>query len=275
MIYIQHKRRSIEKLKEEFPDAQIIDVTSKAEKIFVKLSPFYPHGDIPIPFSNGKTAMSVEGIWQGLKVFENSDIDENMFFNDTMKNLKRTVRKFGKPKGHRKGIDGKELLGYIEARIEIYLPIYLWVLENKAIEIINRLKEINTKQEIVLLDYATNDNVLDYRKPLSHAFLIKAYLEGNYPTKASLSNQKFKVNKKEIDFTKLKDIWSSKSEEELSRLSGIKLFYIKRITTALKNNENISTQGLAKIKGIGKATINKLYILTNTKEKQESQLTLF
>ena len=52
------------------PDAIIADVTSHAKDSLIKLSPFYPHGGIPVPFSNGVTATCVEAIWQGLKVFE-------------------------------------------------------------------------------------------------------------------------------------------------------------------------------------------------------------
>ena len=133
--------------------------------------------------------MCVEGIWQGLKVFEYEDIDTSMFENATMKNIKRTVRKFGKPKGHRKGVYGKEFLDYIEARIYIYLPSYLWVLENKVQTIIERLKIASKEQDIVLLDYATNCDVLDPRKPLSHAYLVKAYVEGNYPTPEKLQEK--------------------------------------------------------------------------------------
>ncbi|MGN0088780.1 MAG: DUF6939 family protein [Candidatus Limimorpha sp.] len=44
------------------------DVTSQARDGLVRLSPFYPHGGIPVPFSEGYTAACVEGIWQGLKV---------------------------------------------------------------------------------------------------------------------------------------------------------------------------------------------------------------
>jgi hypothetical protein len=193
MIYIENKKKSETKLKEKYPNAKIVDVTSKATTGLIKLSPFYPHGEIPIPFSEGQTAMCVEGIWQGLKVFEKEDIDLKMFKNDTMKNIKRTVRKFGKPLGHRKGIKGTELLDYIQARIQIYLPTYLWVLENKVKYIIDRLKDASKKQDIVLLDYETNGDVLDAKKPLSHAFLVKAYVEGNYPTAETLANQQLQA----------------------------------------------------------------------------------
>jgi len=181
MIYIENKKKKEKKLLAKYPDAKIVDVTSKATTGLVKLSPFYPHGDIPIPFSEKRTAKSVEGIWQALKVFESADIDEGKFQNDKMKNIKRTVRKYGKPLGHRKGVNGKELLNYIDARIQIYLPSYLWVLENKVSEMVERLKEASQKEDIVLLDYETNCDVLNPKKPLSHAFLVKAYVEGFYP----------------------------------------------------------------------------------------------
>ncbi|MGN6180680.1 MAG: DUF6939 family protein [Mucilaginibacter sp.] len=186
MIYIENKRKSESNLLEKYPNAIIADVTSKSNTGLVKLSPFYPHGDIPIPFSNNETSQSVEGIWQGLKVFEHANIDVSSFANRSMKNIKRTVRKFGKPLGHRKGVEGGELLGYIDARFEIYLPSYLWVLQNKVESIIDRLKEASLKRDIILLDYETNCDISNPKKPLSHAFLIKAFIEGQYPSKSTL-----------------------------------------------------------------------------------------
>lgn len=181
MIVIESKRRKRENILKKYPNAVIADVTSQATDGLVRLSPFYPHGDIPVPFSEGYTAMCVEAIWQGLKVFETMDVDVNMFANDTMKNIKRTVRRFGKPLGHRKGVKGTELLGYIEARKQIYLPAYKWVLENKVANIIERLREASKTKTIVLLDYTTNCDIDNSKTPLSHAFLIKAYAEGLYP----------------------------------------------------------------------------------------------
>lgn len=181
MIVIQNKRKNFENILKEFPGAIIADVTSQAKDRLVQLSPFYPHGGIPVPFTDGMTATCVEAIWQGLKVFESADIDTEIFRNDTMKNIKRTVRRFGKPLGHRKGVHGNELLGYIDARKQIYIPTFKWVLENKVSEIIERLRIASQTKTIVLLDYDTNNDVEDGSKPLSHAFLIKAYIEGLYP----------------------------------------------------------------------------------------------
>ena len=181
MILIESHKKKPENILKKHPEAILADVTSKATDGLVKLSPFYPHSDIPIPFSEGMTATCVEAIWQGLKVFENSDVDVSLFKNDTMKNIKRSVRKNGKPLGHRKGVNGNELLDYIEARKQIYIPTYKWILENKVSSIIERMKEASKTKTIILLDYNTNQDVDDASKPLSHAFLIKAYIEGIYP----------------------------------------------------------------------------------------------
>ncbi len=192
MIIIESKKRPLEpgkkdkngkpilSLKEKYPDAMIIDVTSKAQDEFVKFSPFYPNGGIPVPFTDD-IAVSVEGIWQGLKVFEDADVDTSFFSKRDMKNLKRTTRKYGPCLGHRKGVHGEELLGYIEARKLIYLPCYKWVLENKLQKLVAAVRIISKNKPVVLLDYNTNTDVNNPKSALSHASLIKAYIEGNYP----------------------------------------------------------------------------------------------
>ncbi len=181
MIVVESKRKKETTLEKEYPGAIIVDVTSHAKSDMVKFSPFYPHGGIPVPFSDGITSKSVEGIWQGLKVFGTVGVDRSCFTNDTMKNLKRTTRRFGPTKGHRKGVFGTELLDYLTARKLIYLPSYKWVLDHKLGPQIESLRKMSEFGTVVLLDYETNTDVLDTSKPLSHASLIKAYIEGEYP----------------------------------------------------------------------------------------------
>lgn len=194
MIIIESKRKKSATILKKYPDAILADVTSGARDGLRKLSPFFPHGGIPVPFSEGYTATCVEAIWQGLKVFEGCDVDISLFQNDTMKGLKRTVRRFGKPLGHRKGVNGTELLGYIEARKQIYIPTYKWVLENKVADIIERLREASKTKTIILLDYDTNADVNNAKKPLSHASLIKAYAEGIYPYGESIVSKENKTS---------------------------------------------------------------------------------
>ena len=185
MIYIENKKRKLDRIQAEYPNAIILDITSASESRYAKwLSPFYPHYNIPIPFTEGLKATCVEAVWQGLKVFEGQDVDFSTFRNDTMKDLKRTVRKYGKPLGHRKGAYGKELLNYFDARMLIYLPTYKWVLDNvKCVhEVVEKIKAKSQEQDIVLLDYNTNTDFQDISKPLSHAGLVKLYIDGNYPS---------------------------------------------------------------------------------------------
>lgn len=190
MIYIDSKRCKEETLRKRYgEDSVICDVTSQSQnKLYVRLSPFFPHGDIPVPYSNGITASCVEAVWQGLKVFEKCDIDVSVFGNTSMKNIKRTTCRYGRILGHRKGVNGTELLDYVTARKDIYLPTFLWVLENKVKPILDRLKEANKTKKIVLLDYTTNSDPFDTTKPLSHAYLIKAYAEGKYPDMVKLQS---------------------------------------------------------------------------------------
>lgn len=189
MLYIENKKRKLENIKKQYPNADILDITSTSEKRYAQLlSPFYPHGGIPVPFTPGMTAACVEGIWQGLKVFEHEDISIETMQNRTMKNLKRTIRTLGMPKGHRKGVCGIELLDYFSARMLIYLPSYKWVLDNvpEVHDVVEKIKERSLSHDIVLLDYNTNIDFLDTSSPLSHAGLLKAYIEGTYPKEGEI-----------------------------------------------------------------------------------------
>lgn len=188
MIYVVNKKRGIERIEKEFPNAYILDITSSSDKRYAQLlSPFYPHGNIPIPNTPSLKATCVEAVWQGLKVFETADVDLSIFNNDTMRNLKRTVRKYGKPIGHRYGVYSDKILNYFEARMLIYLPTYKYVLDNvsEVHNILERIREKSKTSVVILLDYNTNSDYRDTTKPLSHAELVKLYIEDNYPEYSS------------------------------------------------------------------------------------------
>jgi hypothetical protein len=181
-LIIKNRRASVENLSKVYPDGVIIDVTSRGSEPWISFSPFYPHTGIPVPFSPGQFSMTVEGIWQGLKVFETSDIDPTKLLISNMKGIKRSARKYGKVLGHRTGLTGDRLLSYQEARWQIYLPSYRWVLENRVQGLIYKLKELVSHTTVILLDYETNSDIDNLSRPLSHAGLIKLYLEDNWPT---------------------------------------------------------------------------------------------
>jgi hypothetical protein len=188
MIVVQSHRIPLEKLEKQFAGALILDVTSRGPEPWIRFSPFYPHGDIPIPFSPGWVSASVEGIWQGLKVFERADVDPGKFRVTSMKSLKRSARTYGKVLGHRKGVESEELLSYVEARRAIYLPSYLWVLEHCMQDLLGELRQRMSERVVVLLDYETNTDITVVTRPLSHAGLVKAYLEGNWSLLDEMDN---------------------------------------------------------------------------------------
>jgi len=183
-IEIASRRRALASIAAQWPGATVLDVTSKGSEPWVRLSPFYPHGDIPVPMTPGRTAQSVEGIWQSLKVFENADVDATKLDITSMKGIKRTSRRYGRVLGHRNGLTGDTLLSYEHARRRIYLPAYRWMLENKTTDLLIELVKLGGTNQIILLDYTVNANVDDLSRPLSHAALICRYVEGRWPAES-------------------------------------------------------------------------------------------
>ena len=113
-LVVANRRRAPAGLEREHPGALVLDLTSKGPEPWVAFSPFYPHGDIPVPFTPGVTSQTVEGIWQALKVFESVGVDPSKLVVSSMKGIKRTFRRYGRVRGHREGLEGERLLPYVE-----------------------------------------------------------------------------------------------------------------------------------------------------------------
>lgn len=181
-IMIANRRRGLASLQRAYPGHVICDLTSRSpDPGFQRFSPFFPHGGIPVPFSS-LFSESVEGVWQGLKVFELADggleeIDETCFDNATQKGIKRTLR--GKRRSRCAGhycVDSGMLLGYIDARLKIYIPSYNFVLEHRLARESETLAAASRQSPLLLLDYSTNADVNDPRSPLSHAALVRDHI---------------------------------------------------------------------------------------------------
>ncbi len=185
MIVVESIKTRQEELQRKYSNAILCDVTDKSPYLGLKqLSPFYPWDEIPVSFSPGVYARSVAAVWDGLKVFENADVDIKTFSNYNRRNIIHENQYYGKILGHRKGIYGETLLNYQDAREKIYIPTYKWMLEHKAYKSIIKIRDFCQKQPektLILLDYQTNCDIYNIREPLSHAFLIKAYVEGIHP----------------------------------------------------------------------------------------------
>ena len=85
MITIAEKRDAII-MANKYPNALIIDVSYSSMRYieykvlnpYGMLNPFYPHGKIQVPFTDGYTGVSISAIWNSLKVFEDADVDVNL-----------------------------------------------------------------------------------------------------------------------------------------------------------------------------------------------------
>ncbi len=145
-----------------------VDVSSDADEPYNQLSPFYPHGGIPVPGMSGRVSDSVEGIWQGLKVIR-SKIAPRYFEGVGRK-------RGGKPVGHRLG-DQKRLLGLVEAREKIYIPAYQWMLGNRVDSAV--LEEIIGRafRGVPQFLYDKEDNGSIHKDgPMAHASVLVRYV---------------------------------------------------------------------------------------------------
>lgn len=149
---------------------RVIEVSSRAPLPFRYLSPFYPHGHVPVLGMSGTTADSVEGVWQGLKLLQGT-IDPTYFHG-------RGKKRRGKPTGH---LYGTEILDYREARDVIYVTLYRWMIYEAphARDTALQLLREGRHQDIFVHDVETNGNIDDLTRPLAHAAVLVDILNDN------------------------------------------------------------------------------------------------
>ena len=150
------------------PGAQWIDVSSEGDEPFDVLSPFHPHGEIPVPGMPGRFSDSVEGVWQGLKVIRGAIAPR--YFQGPGK------KRGGKPAGHRYG-SRKRLLDLEAARREIYIPTYEWMLEHRApAAVIGALRSLMRSGVSVFLHDRASNASIGKDLPLAHASVLARWL---------------------------------------------------------------------------------------------------
>ncbi len=156
------------RLRDQLPtEATVYDVSSYADHPFCTLSPFWPHGGIPVPGMIRTTSDSVEGIWQGLKLIDGK-IAPRYFSGQGHK-------RGGKPRGHQ---FGDKLLKIVEAREKIYRISYEWMLDHKAdSELIDRfLSQAFAGVPQYFHDVSNNGNIGDPDEGWAHAAVLVQYL---------------------------------------------------------------------------------------------------
>lgn len=156
MIILESKKDNLQKIVKMNPEVIIADVTINSNNALKRLSPSFEWGNIPVP-NTFLYAPSVEAVWNELRIAEN---DKDVY---------------------RIGCGGRVVYDYIKARKKIFIPTYRWMLENNAAEIIKRMRVANRDKTVVLYDGEDNYDIENPSKPLSHAYLVKAYVEGLSP----------------------------------------------------------------------------------------------
>jgi|HubBroStandDraft_6_1064221.scaffolds.fasta_scaffold931595_1 hypothetical protein len=180
-VVVESRRKKLASVEKFWLGAAIIDVTSKGAEPWVRFSPFYPHGGIPIPNTLGESAQSVEGLWQGLKVFEREDIDPGKWAITDMSGIKRGQEPRGRPwaplRRRQRGPTRlpKRPVPYLPARLQVGAG-------QPAGAQIEELWRVLADKTLVLLDYETNADPEDLSSPLSHAALVMYQLQGSWPT---------------------------------------------------------------------------------------------
>ena len=59
-LRVDSRRKAPATLSRAHPGAELLDVTSRGAEPWVRFSPFYPHGDIPVPFTPGRADATAE-----------------------------------------------------------------------------------------------------------------------------------------------------------------------------------------------------------------------
>lgn len=186
-IFIANRRRQPKSLQEEFGDIPVFDVTfAGGDPLLSTLSPMYPHGDLPVPYSERTlTANSLEAIWQGLKVFEHEGarLDAVALSKSGDKNIKRpSTAKRGRVLGHQQGLyTDRPLLSLIDARSFIYAPLYRWQLQYHCKDALAHLNKALAQSDIVLLEAGNESDICDVFVPMVHSALLRLFLLGQYP----------------------------------------------------------------------------------------------
>lgn len=184
-IFIANRNRRPAGLLQEFGRIPKFDVTALThDPRLLPLSPFYPHGRIPVAFTDRKlTGVSLEAIWNGLKVFEHEGADFTKFECESRMVVRRPGKQGrGRLLGFQQGsFAERPLLTELEARGYIYAPTFWHILAYRCTATVDFLRTQIERVDIVLLDHSSEHNRRDLEFPLMTSVLLRDYLLGRYP----------------------------------------------------------------------------------------------
>lgn len=120
---------------------------------------------VPVPGQEGMFSFSVENIWQGLKIIDGLP-DFSLF---TLEPKKR--------KGHVQGhLFKKDILGYIDARKEIFQPAYFYYLDKHvSLELKEEVVNKGLNGGLAFFDIIKNVEITNPSTPLAHSYFVALY----------------------------------------------------------------------------------------------------
>lgn len=172
-----------ELMKQLGPKTTIINITFRAAVLpWQKFSPKYGHGGIPIRFCSDRKAMSVEGIFESLKVIDGAT-DANKLAIQDGKHIRRKGAVHGWSRGFR-----EILIDEARARRIYFVEPYRYQLNNCLQREVEVLRKILAKgHKLVILDESTCEDYHDMSEPISTGQILKTWLTGEQ-SEASILN---------------------------------------------------------------------------------------
>jgi hypothetical protein len=159
---------------EEVEGEECLCLAHDADDPWRKFSPQYQHGQIPVPGMKGMYAESIQGLWEGMKLIgpkgKKGRINPGYF---TGPGRFRALKEGEWCSGF--SYDGRQI-GMAEARIRIFLPCYVWMIQNHCADLLGNIKIRASRQDIWLYDKIGNVDPTDTSMEISHAAIVVAFL---------------------------------------------------------------------------------------------------
>jgi len=156
-------------------DHEMIDMRVDAPVPWCRFHLAYQHGHIPIPQMPGHSSESVQGIVEGLALVARSGqpgkINPGYFMGP---GRPRRIQKGQWCVGYRVGT---RAVSIGEARQNLLMPAYLWVLHNRLKAFVKRLDQMGRDKDLHLYDGASNIDIHD-PKPFSGAAVVVSLING-------------------------------------------------------------------------------------------------
>jgi hypothetical protein len=145
---------------------------------FATMNPFHfdPAWCIPVPGQPGRHSCSVEAVWQGLKILDGST-DFAMFDRPPAKRPPDRERGPGYDYTASRFRLGADEVDLVTARLILYLPAYLFVLERLVPTV--ALAEIDAAlaagRDVYCYDWDDNTDIFDPAASFSHSAVLAAW----------------------------------------------------------------------------------------------------